>query len=287
MSKYEELPDKIKMHLKGLIKLADLPDNGESLEMLSTNWIEKERMFKEQTHLLGMTEGNFFGKEDARGALLLTYSGSLVTIGTLSGGFRWVEYASIKLRSDVPGIVKSDKVKLLNDVQVDHCAEFLPGPVKKTSEIFTIAYCPEDVGLDEQEKRIKEATIFLTNGFVKINRELSINKENSRYKQFNMKSIAGYVAERNNLTKKLASQVLEDYLYIIETGMLLGERVSLGRLGNLSLKIKRAQKARIGHNPVTGEEITIKAKPETPAPRVVFSRYLKERAALVNRIVLL
>ena len=270
------------MHLKGLIKTINMPDNEESLEMLSANWIEKEQMFREQTRSLGMVEGVFFGKEDPRGALLLTYSGSLVTIGTLSGEARWVEYASIKLRSDVPGIVKSDKVKLLNDVHVDSCAEFDPGPIKKTSEIFTIACCPEDVSLTEQEKRVKEATIFLTNGFVKINRDLSINRENSHYQQFNMKSIVSYVAERNNITKKLAGQVVEDYLYLVETGILLGERVSLGRLGNVSLKIRPAQKARVGHNPATGEEITIKAKPQTPVPRIAFSRYLKERAALVN-----
>lgn len=282
MTKYEELPDKIKVHLKGLVKASGLPDTGESLEMLSANWLEKEAMFREQTRSLGMVDSPFFGKDDTRGALLLTYSGSLITIGTLANNVRWVEYASIKLRSDVPGIVKSDKVRVVNDIQVDSCVEFEPGPVKKTSEIFMIAYCTADVGAAEQEKRIKEATIFLTNGFVKINRELSINRESCDYQQFNMKALTSYIAERNNITRKLAAQIVEEYLYLVETGVLLGERVSLGRLGNISLKIRPAQKARVGRNPSTGEEITIKAKPETPVPRISFSKNLKDRAALVN-----
>jgi len=282
MTKFEELPDKIKSHLKGLIKSTGLPDTEESLEMLSANWIEKEMMFREQTSMLGMVDSPFFGKDELRGALLLTYSGSLITIGTLVNNLRWVEYASIKLRCDVPEIVKSDKVQVLHDVQVGSCAEFEPGPMKKTSEIYAIAYCNENVSLAEQDKRIKEATIFLTNGFVKINRDLSINRESCSYQQFNTKAIIGYVAERNKITKKLATQIVEDYLNLIETGILLGERVSIGRLGNITLKMKPAQKARVGKNPGTGEEITIKAKPEMAVPRVSFTKYLKERAALVN-----
>ena len=60
---------------------------------------------------------------------------------------------------------------------------------------------------------------------------------------------------------------------------MLGERVPLGRIGRLSLAKRPARKARAGINPATGEPLTIPARPETMAPRMRFSRALKERLA--------
>jgi nucleoid DNA-binding protein len=60
---------------------------------------------------------------------------------------------------------------------------------------------------------------------------------------------------------------------------MLGERVSLGRLGSLSLKILPARKARIVKNPLTKEDVLVPAKPETPTPKMTFHKSLKDRAA--------
>jgi nucleoid DNA-binding protein len=100
--------------------------------------------------------------------------------------------------------------------------------------------------------------------------------------QFTIKSIIQQVTTRNDITQKEARKIIEDYLIILESGMLLGERVPLGRLGRLYLKIQPARKARIWKNFKTGEEITIKARPEMPAPRMSFSGRMKERAAAVD-----
>jgi len=91
-----------------------------------------------------------------------------------------------------------------------------------------------------------------------------------------------YLASRNDITQVLAKQILEDFLFLVECGVLLGQRVSLGRLGNMLLKKRAAQKARVGINPATGEEITIKAKPEMYVPKISFSKALKEKAAQVK-----
>ena len=157
--------------MRGLLASSGLPDTPESLETLSAKWIEKRELFQKQIRAHGMVEGEFFRQDDPRGALLLTYSGSLITVGTLADYTRWVEYASIKLRTDVPDSVKSEKVQLTGDILVDQCTGFEPGLLKRTSEILTIAYCTEDLGLEEQEERIKQATLALTEGFVKINRD--------------------------------------------------------------------------------------------------------------------
>jgi nucleoid DNA-binding protein len=60
--------------------------------------------------------------------------------------------------------------------------------------------------------------------------------------------------------------------------MLLGDTVSLGRLGRVSVKVRDAQKARVVKHPSTGEEMVVDAKPSRGVPKISFSAYIKERA---------
>lgn len=274
---FTQLPASIKEHLKSVTNTSGLPDTEESLIKISRNWLDKRQLFEEQIKALDMNETDIFLKDDKRAALMLTYSGSLISLGTLRNNSRWIEYSSIKLRSDVPDILIEDGVRLAGDTGIDKSLEFEKGPIKSTSLLLKIAVCKDNVGPDEQDKRIREATIFLTNGFMKLNRTLSIHTEADI--GFNMKSIISHVAKRNNLTINQAKMIIEDYIYIIESGMLLGEKVPVGRLGRMYLKTRPAQKARVGRNPLTGQEITIKAKPEMLVPKITFSKYIKERAA--------
>lgn len=275
------LPDYIKKHLESVLKSSDLPNTKDSYDKISKIWIEKKEMFEGQTKNLEMIEVESLEENDKRAILVLTYSGSLVSLGSLSNNKRWLEYASIKLRNDVPEILKAENILVSGDMKINQSIKFEECPIKSTSALFKITTFNEDVPIDEQEKRIREATIFLTNGFVKINR--SIYSLGTRVPdQFNLNSIASYIASKNNITKKLAKQILEDYLMIIESGILLGEKVKLGNLGKLFIKKKPAQKARVGINPLTGEQITIKAKPEVYIPKASFSKYLKEKASNIE-----
>ena len=274
-----KLPDQIKSHLKNLVEASGLPDNEESLKKIAENWINKEEMFEGQIHNLNMLDLDSFGKDDKRPALILTYSGSLVSLGPDKNG-RWLEYASIKMRNDVPDILNAQDIELAEDIKVNSGVQFKEGPIKKTSSIFKVAVCKEDVPMSEQEKRIREATIFLTNGFVKLNRHLTMSAESSP-EQFNLRSMINYIAAKNNITQAAARKIIEDLFYLIETGMLLGERVSIAQIGSLSLKLRAAQKARVIKNPATGEEMTVEAKPATYVPKVSFSKSIKQKASNV------
>jgi nucleoid DNA-binding protein len=159
--------------------------------------------------------------------------------------------------------------------------EFESGPIKKSSPLLTIAVFSEEVSSTDQENRIREATIFLTNGFVKLNRTI-ISSKDSYPDQFTSHSIIAYAAAKNGITKKLAKQIIEDYISLIETGVLLGEKVPLGKLGKMFLRKRPPQKARVGRNPGTGKEITIGAKPERWVPVISFSKRLKEKAFQVR-----
>jgi nucleoid DNA-binding protein len=150
--------------------------------------------------------------------------------------------------------------------------------VESSSEILFIASFDPSLPLADQQQRLLEAAIFLTNGFIKENQSLTVQEA---VDHFTMKSIVQYLAKRNSITQTLARRILDDYLTMLESGALLGERVPLGRLGRLYLGTRGAQKARVGHNPATGEELLIPAKPETAVPRFSFSKHIKERASRV------
>ncbi len=278
---FNGLPEIIKQHLKSITESSGLPDTEDSLRRITNAWFDKNEMFDEQIRSLDMAEIHSFAKDDKRAALALTYSGSLVSLGILRGNARWVEYSSINLRSDVPDILVKDEAKIAVDTGADRAIEFEEGPLKSTSLLLKIAVCKDEVSLEEQDIRIREATIFLTNGFIKINRSITV-EDGLNIAQFTVKSIAGQVAGKNQISAAKAKKILDDYLCIMESGLLLGEKVPVGRLGRMRLKLRPAQKARVGRNPKTGEEITIKAKPEMPVPKMAFSRYIKEKSANVK-----
>jgi nucleoid DNA-binding protein len=213
--------------------------------------------------------------------LVFTSSGSLLSISPLNAQSRWIEYASIPLRADVPEILKGNGVKLPTGVRKGEALALENAPVKKSSPVYRIAVCSAGTPAEEQEKRIREGTIFLTNGFVRINKSAAA-PESGAIEHFTKANMIAYIAKRTDLTQKNVRQVLEDYLSMIESGMLLGEKVSLGNLGRMGLQMRAAQKARVGRNPATGEQLTIPAKPRHAVPKMFFSGSIKERAAQVD-----
>jgi len=272
------LPEEIRDHLRKLVRDTDLPDNEESFELLAAAWIEKEKLFTGQTGALDMEQAEIIGEDDERGMLMLTKSGSLLSLWPAEDGVRDLEYASIAMRTDVPEILKGSGVQVAGSVRQGEPVELSGGSLKKTSPIYRIAVCAEGLDKGEQAMRVREATIFLTNGFARINKLVG-NTGNREVEHFTKQSIAAYIAQRSGLTQKAVREVIDDYLSMIETGVLLGETVNLGGIGRLSVKLRPPQKARVGRNPATGEEMTIPAKPAQGVPKISFSSHLKERAA--------
>jgi nucleoid DNA-binding protein len=91
-------------------------------------------------------------------------------------------------------------------------------------------------------------------------------------------SMIGYLAEKSGLARKDVKQVMEDLYEIVGTGVMRGERVALGKIGKMFIRMRPARAARIGRNPLTGQDIAIPAKPATKVPRFTFSKTFKEAA---------
>ncbi|MBV9818364.1 MAG: HU family DNA-binding protein [Solirubrobacterales bacterium] len=69
------------------------------------------------------------------------------------------------------------------------------------------------------------------------------------------------VADRSGLTKADAKRVLTALDEVVLTELGNAQKVRIGGLVQLTVRVKPAQKKRRGRNPATGEEIDIAAKP--------------------------
>ena len=275
------ISETIKGHLRNLLASFGLDDSEESLETITQIWLEKENFFNDQIQTLGLLEADSFDKDDPRGALMLTYSGSLISLSSIHNSTRTVTYSSIKARVSVPEVVIMENVKVQNDTKIDSCLELENSPIKKTSSLYKIVVCKDDVAIEEQDKRISAAKSFLTTGFLKLNNSFFV-EENKDIDNFTLSSMIKDVALKNDLSIKQTKQIIDDYFQSVQSGLMSGKKVSLGILGNISVKVKAPQKARVGKHPATGEEITIEAKPERAVPKFSFSSQLKNQVAEIK-----
>jgi DNA-binding protein HU-beta len=77
--------------------------------------------------------------------------------------------------------------------------------------------------------------------------------------------LASEVADRSGLTKGDAKAALAALEEIILEQLADAEKVRIGGVVQLVVRVKEATKPRQGRNPATGEEITISAKPASVA----------------------
>jgi DNA-binding protein HU-beta len=75
------------------------------------------------------------------------------------------------------------------------------------------------------------------------------------------------VAERSGLSKSDAKAALAALEEIVLDELANAEKVRIGGVVQLVVRVKEATKPRKGRNPATGEEITISAKPASVALR--------------------
>jgi len=168
----EDISDKIRQHIRQLVKTAGLPDTEDSLEILERGWQEKLEAFERQVEEKDMELSEEFDAEDDRGALLMTYSGSLISLGPKGDEGRSVEYRSIGIRKDVPETAEAGNTDISNDIEIDESVMFTNGPIKKSSPIFKIAVIVEEMNEEDQEELLAEVTQMLTDDFIEVNKTI-------------------------------------------------------------------------------------------------------------------
>jgi hypothetical protein len=168
----EDFTEKVREHLHRLVKSAGLPDTEEAFASLEQGWKEKLESFENQVDENDMELVEDFAADDERGALFMTYSGSLINLGPRGENGRFIGYHSIGIRKDVPESVDAVTTDLAEDVQVDDLATFTNGPIKKSSPIFKIAVITEEMAEEEQEELLADMTQVLTDDFIEVNKTI-------------------------------------------------------------------------------------------------------------------
>jgi nucleoid DNA-binding protein len=79
--------------------------------------------------------------------------------------------------------------------------------------------------------------------------------------------LAQEVADRAEVSRAEAKRVLAAFEDVILEELGNAEKVKIGGIVQLAVRVRPATKARKGRNPATGEEITIAAKPAAVALR--------------------
>jgi nucleoid DNA-binding protein len=88
--------------------------------------------------------------------------------------------------------------------------------------------------------------------------------------------IISQISDKTALTKKDVNAVFDQLGGIIKKSLRAANEFSLPGLMKVRVVRKPATKARLGKNPFTGEEITIKAKPARKAVKVTALKGLKD-----------
>ena len=168
----DQIPEAVQEHIRRITATSGLPEGEESVEQIAQAWLEKKRLFEQRIEENNMMEVDEFSTDEDRGALLLTYSGSLLTLGPLNEGKRTAEYTSIGLRQDVPDSASAEATSLTADIACDSVAEFSDGPVQKSSAVFIIAVAQEDLSLESEEELLSNVTQVVADDFVGVNKTI-------------------------------------------------------------------------------------------------------------------
>jgi len=167
----ERLPERVREHVRLLVEPAGLQGVENAEEVLAQGWLEKDEAFKHHTTARGMIGVDSFDRHETGGALIMTYSGSIVSIGPAEGDDRDVAYASIGARRDVPQMSVKQESRLAADVTIDAVVQFDEGPVKQTSPVFAIAVFQKALPPARENAALVEVTQVLTEKFVDINKK--------------------------------------------------------------------------------------------------------------------
>ncbi len=172
MKIFNALSPVIQNHVKLISKTSGLPVNDETYELLASAWMDKKQCFEDALAENSLEETAFFDKDNARGALVLTYSGSLLNIGPLVAGKRRAEYTSIGLRTDVPDSAVEESALLSADIEIDSPAAFSKGPIQQSSPVFKIAITTADLTSGEEEELLTRISQEVTEDFVEVNKTI-------------------------------------------------------------------------------------------------------------------
>ncbi len=172
MDTFNSLGKDIQDHLKQIARTSGLPQNDDSYERMALAWVEKKAAFDTIIAEHGLSEMSFFGRSEQKGALVLTWSGSILTIGPLVDGTRRCEYTSIGLRGDVPPSAVEEASELSADIETNEAVQFAAGPVRTSSPVYRLALTTAVMEPEEEEALLTQVSQSLAGDMTEINKTI-------------------------------------------------------------------------------------------------------------------
>ncbi|TFG84657.1 MAG: hypothetical protein E4H20_02515 [Spirochaetales bacterium] len=172
MNAFDSLSPEIQDHLRQIAKTSGLAPTEDSHERMAAAWLEKLDIFEKAVKDNKLVEVAFFGRAEERGALVLTFSGSLLNVGPLVDGARRCEYASIGMRADVPPTATDESSELAADLELEEPAQFVKGPIKTSSPLYKIAVAKDELEPNDEEALLTQVTQELAEDFIEVNKTL-------------------------------------------------------------------------------------------------------------------
>lgn len=168
----QTLSEEIQSHIKGVALSAGFSDSDDVYETMAQVWLHKYDTFRQMVDDYHMVEVDKFQKNEKRGAIALTYSGSLILFAPKLNGSRKVHYNSIGLRKNKPKSILEEHSVMADDLIPDRILKFETGPVSRTSKIFKVVVCKEVFDKGEEESEINQIIQKLIDEFIRINNNL-------------------------------------------------------------------------------------------------------------------
>ena len=172
MEIFDSLSEIIQSHVKLIAKTSGMPITNETYELLASAWAEKKDCFEDVIAENNLEEVTYYSLDEPKGALVLTYSGSLLNIGPLVDGKRRVEYSSIGLRTDVPKSAAEANSVLSSDIEIDTVVVFSKGPIQQSSPVYKIVLSQENLDAKEDAELLTRVTEALTEEFIEVNKTI-------------------------------------------------------------------------------------------------------------------
>ena len=176
---FKGMPSAVVNHLNDLITDTGISDNPKMVNRFLESWLTKRAQFQRIIEKVNYSKENvFFRSNDKNSCIVMTISGSLVTIGPMINGVRAAAYTSIGLRTDVPMVTINEKSELEKDIELYKNVFFKVGPVKATSLVMVIAVIGSGEDITNQISELKSINDFLLKRFIGINIDFLSEKYN-------------------------------------------------------------------------------------------------------------
>jgi hypothetical protein len=135
-----KMPGALSKHIESLMSSCGFDTDPQLRKKFIRNWLKKKAFFDKIVEHQGFRLTDRIGADFKEGIILLTYSGSLLTLSPETGdGKRELVYSSIEMRKDV-AVKTEDRDARIDFPLVIHKPMTAPeGKIKKTSPILSLA----------------------------------------------------------------------------------------------------------------------------------------------------